>query len=783
MSTLIGQEFGGYRIISQIGKGGMATVYKAFQASLDRYVALKVMPPFYAEEDETFLKRFRREARSVAKLRHPNILMVIDYGEKDGLTYIVMEYVDAGTLTDRLGKPLPLTEIANIIEQIASALDYAHGQGVVHRDVKPSNILLPKPNWPLLTDFGLAKIVGGSQLTITGSIAGTPAYMSPEQGQGEPVDARSDIYSLGIVLYEMATGGVPYYAETPMAVVVKHIIDPLPLPSSKNPDLPESVERVILKALSKRPEDRYSRVNNLARALKMAVEKESPPTIKAPSREEEYEPEVTFEETETVMEPAPEKVLEGQAAEPAHEPEPFVAQEPAFPEREAKDSFMNTFSQTLAAKPWLKWVIPAGLIAGALCVLGVTVAGIVGLISEGNATATPRVVETLTADEHFELGATYLAADDLEAAAEQFRLAIDQGTQDLGAYFELAEIYRRLDRVDEGIQLVELAVEKGPEQSTVHEAAGTFFQLIEDHELAIEHFERALELDPSAEWLVDAMLISYEALGVSKSAEDILGDGKEKDPDLDPYEYESLGWQYLETNDLVRAEESFLKAVELDPTLIGAWEGLAEIYWSLDDLHAAVSILQEATVHNPEDSALFEELGWLYWELPDIDAAIFTFQRSIEVDREWSSAYTSLAELYREIGEEESAVAVLEQGIDANPERSDLYEYLGYFYLDLEKFEDSISVFEGAIEYDPSYGWNYYGLAIAYRGAGRWEEAEAELEEAGSNSFDDPWLYEAIGWEFMELGNCEKAIFYFEKAIDIDSSLDSAEEGINLCGG
>ncbi len=123
-----------------------------------------------------------------------------------------MEYVDAGTLTDRLGAPLPLNDIATIIDQVAGALDYAHGQGVIHRDVKPSNILLPKPNWPLLTDFGLAKIVGGSQLTITGTIAVTPAYMSPEQGQGEAVDSRSDIYSLGIVLYEMATGAVPYHA-------------------------------------------------------------------------------------------------------------------------------------------------------------------------------------------------------------------------------------------------------------------------------------------------------------------------------------------------------------------------------------------------------------------------------------------------------------------------------------------------------------------------------------------------------------------------------------------
>src|SRR3972149_6227965 len=271
MSDLIGQTLGGYRILSQIGKGGMATVYKAFQPSLDRYVAIKVLPPYYAAQDETFLRRFRQEARAVARLRHPNILIVLEYGEQDGTTYIVMEYVEAGALTERLGKPLALGDVAQVIQQVASALDYAHEQGVIHRDVKPSNILLPKPDWPLLTDFGLAKIVGGTHLTQTGAIFGTPAYMSPEQGRGESLDTRSDIYSLGIVLYEMATGAVPYTAETPMAGVVKHIIEPLPFPRTKKPELPEAVELVILKALAKDPGDRYSRAGEMAQALTEAL--------------------------------------------------------------------------------------------------------------------------------------------------------------------------------------------------------------------------------------------------------------------------------------------------------------------------------------------------------------------------------------------------------------------------------------------------------------------------------------------------------------------------------
>ena len=268
MQDLTGQTLGGYQIIEQIGRGGMATVFRAYQPSLDRDVAIKVLPPYYAEQDESFLARFKREARAIAKLRHPNILMVMDFGQENDLSYIVMEYINAGTLKDYLQEPILLKDVYDLTNQIASALQYAHDQGVVHRDVKPTNIMMPKPDWALLTDFGLARMVGGSFLTQSGMTVGTPAYMSPEQGSGDQVDHRSDIYSLGVMLYEMTVGEVPYTAETPMAVVVKHIVDPLPLPRAKNPNIPEELQRVILKALAKNPDDRYQQISEIPQALK-----------------------------------------------------------------------------------------------------------------------------------------------------------------------------------------------------------------------------------------------------------------------------------------------------------------------------------------------------------------------------------------------------------------------------------------------------------------------------------------------------------------------------------
>lgn len=270
-----GQMLGPYRIINQIGQGGMATVYKAYQASMDRNVAIKVLPGQLAESRE-FTQRFQQEAHIIARLEHPHILPVFDYGESEGVTYLVMRYLDAGTLRDKMenGRPLPLDEIDRLFTQLADALGYAHSFGIVHRDLKPSNALIDAQGNLFLTDFGIAKMLESAspRLTQTDAIMGTPAYISPEQAQAAKVDQRSDIYSLGIILYEMVTGRVPFIAETPLAVILKHVSDPLPPPSTLKPDIPEAIERVILKALAKHPEDRFATVGDFLTAWKRALD-------------------------------------------------------------------------------------------------------------------------------------------------------------------------------------------------------------------------------------------------------------------------------------------------------------------------------------------------------------------------------------------------------------------------------------------------------------------------------------------------------------------------------
>ena len=277
MASLIGKEIGKYRITERIGRGGMADVYLGVHTHLDRKVAIKVLHSYLLEGGD-FIERFKREAKAVASLRHPNIVQVYDFDIQDDTIIMVMEYIEGTNLQQQLvefekqGKRLPIKQIGSIINDIAGALDYAHSQGMLHRDVKPSNILIDREGKAYLTDFGIARIVGDHKLTATGTLMGTPAYMSPEQGRGDELTEESDIYSLGVVAFEMLTGRVPFDAKTPIGIVQKQISEPVPDISKLVKGVPVTAQGVIDKALAKSPEGRYGSAEELVGALKLALQ-------------------------------------------------------------------------------------------------------------------------------------------------------------------------------------------------------------------------------------------------------------------------------------------------------------------------------------------------------------------------------------------------------------------------------------------------------------------------------------------------------------------------------
>jgi serine/threonine protein kinase len=313
--NLIGMTINGYEILSQVGQGGMATVFLARQQSMDRNVALKFLPKQFMNDD-TYLQRFEQEVKIVSQLEHRNIVPVYDYGEHEGQPYIAMRYMPAGSVDDlqRQGR-IPIERVLNIIEQIAPALDYAHNKDILHRDLKPSNILLDDGGGAFITDFGIARILSeqGTAITTQG-VVGTPSYMSPEQAQAHKLDGRSDVYSLGVMLFEMITGRRPFESDTPYSIAVMQVTTPPPSPRDYNDTVTSTVEKVILKALRKKPEKRYTTATELASALKLAIERP-----------------YSTHDTEPRMQPAAQ-----QSTEPIAPPEPqqFVRpiMQPSYPQ-------------------------------------------------------------------------------------------------------------------------------------------------------------------------------------------------------------------------------------------------------------------------------------------------------------------------------------------------------------------------------------------------------------------------------------------------------------------
>jgi serine/threonine protein kinase len=334
---LIGKTVGSFTILEEIGRGGMATVYSAMQHSMNRKVALKVLPRHFMH-DPDFLERFEREVEVISRLEHPHILPIYDYGETDGVPYIAMRFLGGGSMAQQIRRGVPkLKEIEKPFNQVAEALDYAHQQGIIHRDLKPGNIMLDENGNAYLSDFGIARVLGSN---LTGSaIIGTPAYMSPEQAHGGNIDARSDIYSLGIVLFELITGREPYQAETPMSLLLKQINEPIPPIRDFRADVPQLVQDVVDTATAKAQDERYSSATDFAHAFSEALRGERSSTTRINKDHQSHDSEGTLMDTRTPLRNeggtiVPGRKTEGMKATKIPSPEPRETTETSLsPER------------------------------------------------------------------------------------------------------------------------------------------------------------------------------------------------------------------------------------------------------------------------------------------------------------------------------------------------------------------------------------------------------------------------------------------------------------------
>ena len=443
MPFTIGENVGPYRVVEQLGRGGMATVFKAYHASLDRYVAIKVLHPAF-REDANFLARFQREARIVAKLDHPNIVPVYDFAEHRGHPFLVMRFIEGETLKAYLkrGKP-SADEVSRVIEAVGGALVYAHEQKILHRDIKPSNVILTPKGQIYLTDFGLARIAEVGESTLSRDMmVGTPQYISPEQASGETkLDARTDIYSLGVVLYELLVGRVPFQADTPYAVVHDHIFTPLPLPRSIEPDLPEALERVLLKALAKDPDDRFQSVEEMLGAFQNALVGTVP------------EQEVSVEPSTVVVTPPVRTEADTTAAVDVSDAKTLVQE---VPEKGAKEP----------SKRKIKWPY---VVAGTTICIGV----LLGLIAAAVQKERAEEMEARRVEAEVLLDEARFAMehDDIEHAMELYQQALEKAPHFMPAYQETGDVLVEHGEAEIAYQVYEAGLEIEPDNLELRQSA------------------------------------------------------------------------------------------------------------------------------------------------------------------------------------------------------------------------------------------------------------------------------------------------------------------------
>lgn len=739
MADYSGQTIGKYELRERLGRGGMADVYKAYQPSLDRFVAVKIIHDTMAESPE-FIERFKREAQSIAGLRHNNILQVIDFDVDGDLNYMVMEYIQGGTLKDYLIQKgvLKPYEMLVISKQLADALAYAHDHGMVHRDVKPANVMFTDKSYShtVLTDFGIAKLVDATNLTASGMMVGTPTYMSPETGRGENVDTRADIYSLGVMMYEMVTGSPPFVADAPYAVILKHISDSPPPIRHKGESIPQAVEALILKALAKSPDDRHATAAELRDAI-------------AEAQEAALHARTTAVRTDKPATPASPTAPTDKLAKTRRDPPKQPAQKtPARPN--SSNGFL--------------------LGMGAMAILVVLVVAVVVVLSnrsnEESTPITPDALPTRVAqdevggpadstptedpqptaittgvpdeddgDVQAEVDEIYSQfwEGDQDAAFEQVDAAID-ANPDVGVFYELRGwLHLWSDDLDDAEQDFKDAIAREPENGDAYHGLGHTLMAMGAPEEAIANFDRALAISPDPQ-IYQTQANAYMMMGDVETADDVLSAGVNAFPD-DLDVLLTRGMLRRDTGNPEAALADFEQIIAAEPDFADAWRELAATLVVLDDLESAEAAILRAIEIDPERADFYYTAGEGYYSVEEFERALEAFDEGVRLSDDdpwmlWMRAKTRM-----QLRDFEGAIEDLQKAIDIDPHVADFYVTLA-------------SIFAGPLEQP--------------------ERASAVIQRGSRANAGDPWFAFEIGNAMWEFDAQEQAIEMFERAVSLE---------------
>ena len=739
MSEQQERRFGRYEIRDLVGSGGMATVYRAFDPVLEREVAIKVLHPHLAQ-DASFVGRFQHEARAVAALRHPNIVRVYDVGVEGGSYFMVMEFIDGGTLATLLRagpersegtRGLPLTEVLRLVLPLCSAIDYAAGQGMVHRDIKPANIMLTKSGDPVLTDYGIARMMSGTTFTASGMVMGSAHYMAPEQAQGLAVDVRADIYALGVVLFQMLTGRVPFDADTTGSILAQHIVAPIPSLAAYDPTPPRGLQTVLEKALAKDPAARYQTAQELGHALQDAVRVAlATPTARAPGA-----PAPTQIESRPVTTPSSPGRQESPPREPRHAevaPDLYSAwQAPA----------KASLTQRLRRHPGM---LGAGAAAVALVAI---VAGILGTRGEPSPTtvttaslegAVSSLISTVATAPFMTEGSTATtgAPGTADVSPQTAALRAEAASLLLAGKFNAA-----IAKYTEALSI-------NPDDAAARTGLGiAYYHLPKSPQLAAQQLEAALALAPG-----DAQAWAF--LGACRYYAVAQNDG----------------------NDYTAALQACNRALELNPNCALAHAFLGRIYSATDRREEALAEISQALSLAPSEPEVLAAAGTVRADGDDWDSAITYYKRAVTLAPNYPQYALALAGAYREIGEFDTALEYCRTALRLNEGyEGSAYRGLGRTLWDKGDLQGAKANLQKAIAFDDTDAMAHWALGAILYEQEEYPAALPELERAVALRPNNAGLWEWVGACYMQLERWEEARAALEKAVSLDPSRDSAQ--------
>jgi tetratricopeptide (TPR) repeat protein/tRNA A-37 threonylcarbamoyl transferase component Bud32 len=750
MEDLVGRELGRYQVTALVGRGGMATVYKALDPVLDRAVAIKVMHTHLAA-DPTFVGRFRHEAQAVAALRHPNIVKVFDFGSEAEAYYMVMEFIDGPTLAalleSRAGEKVTPTgsgpgaidpagrvgglypsEILRIFKPLCSAIDYATTRGMVHRDIKPANILLTQEGEPILTDYGIAKIMGATSYTVSGVVMGSAHYMSPEQVQGFPMDHRTDIYSLGIVLFEALAGRVPFDADTTASILAQHISAPVPAAQSINPSLPSEVQAVLERALAKAPENRYQRAWEMAASLQAAL---APLTGRRPDpiplAGAGQAPTVVLDaaaptrvERVTTVEEAGEESLPGLGGRP----------------RQVGRGHMRRWLILAAAMV----VVIVGVVVGV--VLATSGGGTVESTTStfpGSASSTSLAVSTSSTTQGDGTATSGSGGEvTITTLLEQASYLIDEG-----------DAFVQSGRFDEGIEKYEEALGVDPDSDVARTQLGIVYYLhgAYSYEGAQQQLELATEKNP-------ANARAWAFLGLAR-----VGSA---------YKYR--------TGDYASAETALQTAMELDPNSALGHAFLGRLLAASGRSDEALTEMQTALDLGSQDPWVLESAGWINAVQGDWTDSVPYYNLAATYEPNWATFLSVLAEALRETEKYDEAlgyyntVLQLDQGYEASA-----YEDIGVTLWDKGDSPGAITNLKKALELDDTRDYAHWAIGAIWDEQEDYEAALPHLQRAvalvPNNAGYQEWLADCLFY----LGRYAEARAAVDKSLALDPNRPGAQ--------